>query len=91
MANGIKLRRGLKTSLGTIAEGELAYATDTKELALPDGRFVKLDYLVALAGITTNVADLDARITALEPEAPDEPWLAASFTFTAEDLVEYST
>ena len=26
MANGIKLRRGLKASLGTIVEGELAYA-----------------------------------------------------------------
>lgn len=42
MANGIKQRRGLKASLGTIAVGELDYATDTKELALPDGRFVKL-------------------------------------------------
>ena len=81
MANGIKLRRGLKASLGTIDVGELAYATDTKELALPDGRFVKLDDLVSLA-------TLDARITALEPEA-ETPWLAGSFTFTAENLVEF--
>lgn len=48
MANGIKLRRGTKDSLGTIAIGELVYATDTKELGLPDGRFIKLDALVAL-------------------------------------------
>lgn len=45
MANGIKLRRGLKASLTPPVEGELTYATDTKELALPDGRFVKLDDL----------------------------------------------
>ena len=82
MPNGIKLRRGLKASLGTIAAGELAYATDTKELALPDGRFVKLDDLVSLA-------TLDARITALEPEPEAEtPWLAGSFTFTAENFAE---
>ena len=48
MANGIKLRRGTKASLGTIAIGELVYATDTKELGLPDGRFIKLDTLVEL-------------------------------------------
>ena len=82
MANGIKLRRGLKASLGTIAEGELAYTTDTKELALPDGRFVKLDDIVSLA-------TLDARITALEPET-EELWLQGSFTWTADNLVKYN-
>ena len=83
MANGIKLRRGIKASLGTIVEGELAYATDTKELALPDGRFVKLDDIM-------KIATLDSRLTALEPEETEEPWLAGSFVFTAENLVEYT-
>ena len=42
MANGIKLRRGLKASLTPPVEGELTYATDTKELGLPDGSYIKL-------------------------------------------------
>ena len=33
MANGIKLRRGLQESLeGTIAEGELVFATDSGQI-----------------------------------------------------------
>ena len=42
MANGIKLRRGLKASLTPPVEGELTYATDTKELGLPNGKYIKL-------------------------------------------------
>ena len=50
MANGIKLRRGLQTTLaGTIAEGELVMATDTGKLGLKKGsteHFVDLPTLV---------------------------------------------
>ena len=45
MANGIKLRRGLKASLTPPVEGELTYATDTNELGLPDGNYINLDDL----------------------------------------------
>ena len=48
MANGIKLRRGLKASLTPPVEGELTYATDTNELGLPDGNYISLDDLQAL-------------------------------------------
>ena len=48
MANGIKLRRGLKASLTPPVEGELTYATDTNELGLPDGKYINLDNLQEL-------------------------------------------
>ena len=48
MANGIKLRRGLKASLTPIVEGELTYATYTNELGLPDGSYINLDDLQVL-------------------------------------------
>ena len=48
MANGIKLRRGLKASLTPPVEGELTYATDTNELGLPDGNYINLDNLEEL-------------------------------------------
>ena len=48
MANGIKLRRGLKASLTPPVEGELTYATDTNELGLPDGNYISLDDLQEL-------------------------------------------
>ena len=48
MANGIKLRRGLKASLTPPVEGELTYATDTNELGLPDGNYINLDDLQVL-------------------------------------------
>ena len=48
MANGIKLRRGLKASLTPPVEGELTYATDTNELGLPDGNYINLDDLQEL-------------------------------------------
>lgn len=48
MANGIKLRRGLKASLTPPVEGELTYATDTNELGLLDGNYINLDDLQVL-------------------------------------------
>ena len=51
MANGIKLRRGLKASLTPPVEGELTYATDTNELGLPDGNYISLDNLQSLLAV----------------------------------------
>ena len=61
MANGIKLRRGLKASLTPPAEGELTYATDTNELGLPDGNYINLDDLQELL-----VKDEDTTVLSVE-------------------------
>ena len=68
MANGIKLRRGLKASLTPPVEGELTYATDTKELGLPDGNYINLDALQSLLAIDedTPVLSLKFSVTANE-------------------------
>ena len=61
MANGIKLRRGLKASLTPPVEGELTYATDTNELGLPDGNYINLDALRSLL-----VVDEDTTVLSLK-------------------------
>ena len=68
MANGIKLRRGLKASLTPPVEGELTYATDTNELGLPDGNYINLDALQSLLAIDedTTVLSLKFSVTANE-------------------------
>ena len=68
MANGIKLRRGIKASLTPPAEGELTYATDTNELGLPDGKYINLDNLQSLlaVGESTTVLNIKFLINANE-------------------------
>ena len=61
MANGIKLRRGLKASLTPPAEGELTYATDTNELGLPDGKYINLDNLQSLLAIDEGTTVLNIK------------------------------
>ena len=56
MANGIKLRRGLKESLlGTLAEGELVFTTDSKEIGYKQGT---VEQFVSLADINTTKTEL---------------------------------
>lgn len=68
MANGIKLRRGLKASLTPPVEGELTYATDTNELGLPDGNYINLDNLQSLLAVDedTTVLNIEFSINSNE-------------------------
>lgn len=68
MANGIKLRRGLKASLTPPVEGELTYATDTNELGLPDGNYINLDALQSLLAVDedTTVLNIEFSINSNE-------------------------
>ena len=63
MANGIKLRRGLKASLTPPVEGELTYATDTNELGLPDGKYINLDNLQSLLAVDKGTTVLSVRFS----------------------------
>ena len=78
MANGIKLRRGLKASLTPPVEGELTYATDTNELGLPDGKYVSLDHLQSLLAIDedTTVANFEfsVNVNELYDTSGEELW-----------------
>ena len=63
MANGIKLRRGLKTSLlGTLAEGELVFATDSKEIGYKQDT---IEQFISLVDINTIKAAVDNSTTGL--------------------------
>ena len=78
MANGIKLRRGLKASLTPPVEGELTYATDTNELGLPDGNYINLDALQSLLAIDedTTVANFEfsVNVNELYDTSGEELW-----------------
>ena len=63
MANGIKLRRGLKASLTPPVEGELTYATDTNELGLPDGNYINLDALRSLLVVDEDTTVLSHKFS----------------------------
>ena len=63
MAKGIKLRRGLKASLTPPVEGELTYATDTKELGLPDGNYINLDLLQSLLTVEEDTTVLSVEFS----------------------------
>ena len=63
MANGIKLRRGIKASLTPPAEGELTYATDTNELGLPDGNYINLDTLQSLLAVDEDTTVLSLKFS----------------------------
>ena len=63
MANGIKLRRGLKASLTPPVEGELTYATDTNELGLPDGNYINLDDLQRLLAVDEDTTVLNIKFS----------------------------
>ena len=72
MANGIKLRRGLKTALaGTIADGEFVFCTDSGELGFKKGtveKYVDLEKLSTdIDGLQTEVDELQASIPSLLP------------------------
>ena len=63
MANGIKLRRGLKTALATtIAEGEFVFCTDTGELGFKKGAS---EVYVDLERLSTDIDDLQTEISAI--------------------------
>ena len=70
MANGIKLRRGLKTALaGTIADGEFVFCTDSGELGFKKGtveKYVDLEKLSTdIDGLQTEVEELQANTPSL--------------------------
>ena len=63
MANGIKLRRGLKTSLaGTIADGEFVFCTDSGELGFKKGTAEKY---VDLEKLSTDIDELQDEISVI--------------------------
>lgn len=63
MANGIKLRRGLKTALaGTIAEGEFVFCTDSGELGFKKGTAEKY---VDLEKLSTDIDELQDEISVI--------------------------
>ena len=64
MANGIKLRRGLKTALaGTIADGEFVFCTDSGELGFKKGTVEKY---VDLEKLSTDIDDLQTDVDELQ-------------------------
>ena len=72
MANGIKLRRGLKTALATtIADGEFVFCSDTGELGFKKGTsevYVDLEKLTAdVDDLQTNIGELQAKEVSLLP------------------------
>ena len=78
MANGIKLRRGLKASLTPPVEGELTYATDTNELGLPDGNYINLDLLQSLLTVeedtTVLSVEFSVNVTELYDTSGEKLW-----------------
>ena len=63
MANGIKLRRGLKAALATtIAEGEFVLCTDTGELGFKKGTS---EVYIDLDKVATDIDDLQDEISAV--------------------------
>ena len=72
MANGIKLRRGLKTALaGTIADGEFVFCTDSGELGFKKGtveKYVDLEKLSTdIDGLQTEIDEVTANQEVLLP------------------------
>ena len=68
MANGIKLRRGLKTALaGTIADGEFIFCTDSGELGFKKGTVEKY---VDLEKLSIDIDDLQTEVDELQTSTP---------------------
>ena len=68
MANGIKLRRGLKTALaGTIADGEFVFCTDSGELGFKKGTVEKY---VDLEKLSTDIGSLQTDVDVLQASTP---------------------
>lgn len=64
MANGIKLRRGLKATLATtIADGEFVFCSDTGELGFKKGTS---EVYVDLKKMTTDIDDLQTNVGELQ-------------------------
>ena len=72
MANGIKLRRGLKAALaGTIADGEFVFCTDSGEVGFKKGtaeKYVDLEKLSTdIDGLQTEIDEVTANQEVLLP------------------------
>ena len=68
MANGIKLRRGLKTALaGTIADGEFVFCTDSGEVGFKKGTVEKY---VDLEKLSTDIDELQTEVDELQSNTP---------------------
>ena len=69
MANGIKLRRGLKTALaGTIADGEFVFCTDSGELGFKKGAVEKY---IDLEKLSTDIGSLQTDVDTLQANTPN--------------------
>ena len=85
MANGIKLRRGLKTALNaTIAEGEFVFCTDTGELGFKKGTS---EVYVDLEKLTTDVDDLQTAIDKLP--AKEGSLLPGQFKISVNEFYDF--
>ena len=85
MANGIKLRRGLKTALaGTIADGEFVFCTDTGELGFKKGAS---EVYVDLERLSTDIDDLQTEID--EVTANQEVLLPGEFKVNVNKFYDF--
>ena len=86
MANGIKLRRGLKTALATtIAEGEFVFCTDTGELGFKKGTS---EVYVDLERLSTDIDDLQTEIA--DVTANQEVLLPGEFKVTVNKFYDFN-
>lgn len=87
MANGIKLRRGLKTALaGTIADGEFVFCTDSGELGFKKGTVEKY---VDLEKLSTDIDDIQDSINELQVSLP--VLLPGQFKFSINKYYDFVT
>ena len=86
MANGIKLRRGLKTALATtIAEGEFVFCTDTGELGFKKGAS---EVYIDLDKVATDIDELQDEISAITSN--QEVLLPGEFKVTVNKFYDFN-
>ena len=96
MAATIKVRRGLKSSLPVLAEGELGYTTDTNETYIGDG---SSNYkFISESDVVTSVSDPGSDSTIPSEQAVREALDAIEYTDSDVDAhltggtgIDYST